>query len=311
MPERIEPMKSRLAQPDPGVPWEYEVKWDGYRAIAFCGDRFRLQGRRMNEVTPDFPELGELGKDAVARGHVLDGELIVFNEDGVPDFQLMQARRERQLQAHFMIFDLLWARGEDLRNLPYQARRAALEELRLEGSHWSVPERLDGSLGEVLAATDALGLEGVVAKDPESPYVSGRRSGYWVKVKHLRRQEFVVGGWLPGKGHRSGTLGALLLGYQDPGTRELRFAGRCGTGMDDERLRWLRRELEPGEKEAPFAAADLAEIPRDAVWAEPRIVVEVRFTQWTRDGRLRNPVFIGVRPDKAAAEVFREEAPTG
>lgn len=312
MPGPIDPMRSLLADPEPGTAWQYEVKWDGYRAIAFCGERFQLQGRQLNEITPEFPELVALGDDATARGLVLDGELVVFDGNGIPDFQLMQARRERRLQSQFLIFDLLWYRGRDLRQTAYESRREILEEQGLSGSNWSVPERLPGTLDEVLAATAALNLEGVVAKDPASPYVSGRRTGYWLKVKHLRRQEFVVGGWLPGKGHRSATFGALLLGYHDPSGGPLRFAGRVGTGLDDEQLRWFNEKFQ-GEfrDDSPFETGDLRRIPANARWVEPQVVVEVRFSQWTRDGLLRNPVFVGVRPDKTPTEVVREEVASG
>jgi bifunctional non-homologous end joining protein LigD len=310
MPESIEPMKARLDDPDEGVDWEFEVKWDGYRAIAFCGDALRLQGRRLNEIGPDFPEIKPLGQDRQARGLVLDGELVVSDENGRPDFQLMQSRRELQLEAHFMIFDLLWAEGHDLRTDPYRERRERLEGMGLAGPNWSVPDRLDGSLADVMEATAALGLEGVIAKDPDSPYVSGRRTGYWLKVKHLRRQEFVVGGWLPGKGHRADTLGSLLVGVSDGASDRLRFAGRIGTGMGDELLTELSTRLrESARPDSPFRDEDIAAIPSNAAWCEPRIVIEAKFTEWTRDGRLRNPVFLGFRPDKTPAEVVREETP--
>ena len=307
MPPTIEPMKARLEDPPSGSGWQFEIKWDGYRAIAFCGNRFRLQGRRLNRITADFPELAGLAEEANARGTILDGEIVVLDEGGRPDFQLMQSRRERGLLTHFMIFDLLWTDGRDLRSLPYTERRAELESLDLRGEHWSAPERIDATLEEALAATAELGLEGIVAKNPEGPYVEGKRSRYWLKVKHQRRQEFVIGGWLPGKGHRSSTLGALRVGYWY--AAEFRFAGRVGTGMDDRLLQELTIELEAGRIDSsPFAQEDLDVIPRDARWCPPGKVVEVRFTQWTREGRLRNPVFLGFRPDKSPAEVVREEA---
>lgn len=307
MPETIEPMKATLGAPGPGTDWQFEVKWDGYRAIAFCGMKFRLQGRRLNEIGPDFPEIAGLGEDPAAEGLILDGELVVFDEEGHPDFQLMQARRDLGLRANFLAFDLLWQKGRDLRESPYHVRRELLEGLGLAGPRWNVPDRIDASLEEALTATARLGLEGVVAKDPESPYVSGRRSRYWMKVKHRRRQEFVVGGWLPGKGHRSGTLGSLLVGYQEAGAG-LRFAGRVGTGLDDRLLARLSSELAALERsKSPFTPEDVSGLPRDARWCEPRMVIEVGFTQWTRDGRLRNPTYLGERPDKDPSEVVREE----
>ena len=308
MPPQIEPMKAHLGEPDKASRWQCEVKWDGYRAIAFCDQSLRLQGRRLNDITPSFPELGRLGEDKSARGTILDGELVVFDESGHPDFQLMQSRTERHLEATFLIFDLLWSGGVDLRPRPYEERREKLETLGIEGNRWSVPDRLAGEPSEVLAATSDLGLEGIVAKRPESAYLEGKRSRHWIKMKDAQRQEFVVGGWLPGKGHRSGTLGSLLLGYNEPGTSQLRFAGRVGTGFDDLLLSRIAADLErSSQRESPFEAADRAGIPSNARWARPDSVVEVRFTQWTRDGRVRNPVFLGFRPDKTPAEVVREE----
>lgn len=308
MPFPIEPMKARLGDPAPDRSWEYEVKWDGYRALAFCGDRFMLQGRRLNEIGHDFPEIQSLGEDARARGSILDGELVVTDEAGRPDFQLMQSRRERGLRARFMVFDLLWTDGADLRDRPYLERRDRLEALGLGGEAWSVPERIEASLEEALAATRDLGLEGVIAKDPASPYVEGRRSNFWLKVKHVRRQEFVVGGWLPGKGSRESTIGAVLVGYHDPDTDRLRYAGRVGSGMDDAQLGEFSMALKAEEVEdSPFRSQDRDRIPARAHWTRPERVIEVKFTEWTRDGSLRNPVYLGPRPDKDPDKVVREE----
>lgn len=291
----------------PGEDWHSEVKWDGYRAVAFCDGGLRLQGKRLNEITADFPELAGLGRSKAASGTVFDGELVVFDEDGRPDFQLMQSRRERNLAVSFVIFDLLWQGGEDLRTLPYEQRRERLEALAPEGDTWFTPDRLDGDPEDALAATAELGLEGIVLKRPGSPYVEGGRSRHWLKLKNVKRQEFLVGGWLPGKGHRRGTFGALLLGYRDR-TGSTRYAGRVGTGFDESLLRRIREELENLRRESsPFDPADRDLIPRDASWVEPLLVAEVRFTQWTRDGRLRNPSFLGLRPDADPAKVVREE----
>lgn len=309
MPQAITPMKARLGDPTPSVDWQFEVKWDGYRAIAFCDEEFRLQGRRLNRIDAEFPELAALGEDPRAAGLVLDGELVVFDQRSRPDFQLMQTRQETGALAEFLIFDLLWDRGRDLRSRTYLERREILEGKNLEGSQWSVPERMPGELREVLDATSQLGLEGVVAKDPAGPYVEDRRSEFWLKVKHSRRQEFVVGGWLPGKGHRSATIGSILVGYRDRHWPALRYAGRVGTGFDDRLLKDLRERLtSAATDEPPFLHDDLGEIPRNAIWSSPELVVEVRFSQWTRDGHLRAPVFLGFRPDKPPADVVREPA---
>lgn len=308
MPTTVEPMKAMLADPPQGEDWNLEVKWDGYRAIAFCDDRFRLQGRRLNDITSDFPEVGPIGFRDKHRRCILDGELVVLDAQGKPDFQLMQSRKKKQLEATYLVFDLLWLDDLDLRANSYAERREQLESIELEGSGWSLPERLDASLEQALAATAELGLEGVVAKDPASPYVEGSRSNYWIKVKHGHRQEFVVGGSTTGKGHRSDTLGALLLGYHEKGERDLRYAGRVGTGMGDELLTMIAGKLASLETDqSPFASEADHLIPKDVRWMRPELVVEVRFSNWTADGQLRHPVLIGLRPDKDPADVLKEE----
>jgi bifunctional non-homologous end joining protein LigD len=206
------------------------------------------------------------------------------------------------------MFDLLWLEGHSTLELPYRERRKLLDELRPEGASWQTPAAHEGDGAALLDATGRLGLEGVVAKRLDSVYEPGRRSRAWLKVKNHNSQEFVIGGWLPGKGARSTSLGALLIGYYEstaPDAR-LRYAGRVGTGLTENELRRLVGLLEPLRREpSPFSPAPRV---KDAVFVEPELVAEVRFTEWTRVGVVRAPAYQGLREDRDPRQVVREEA---
>jgi bifunctional non-homologous end joining protein LigD len=206
------------------------------------------------------------------------------------------------------MFDLLWLEGHSTLALPYRERRKLLDELGLHGPSWQTPAAHAGDGQALLDATKKLGLEGVVAKRLDSAYEPGRRSRAWLKVKNHNRQEFVVGGWLPGQGARSTSLGALLIGYYEstePDAR-LRYAGRVGTGLTESELRRLVELLEPLQRAtSPFTPAPRV---KDATFVEPELVVQVRFTEWTRVGVVRAPAYEGLREDKDPRDVVREEA---
>jgi bifunctional non-homologous end joining protein LigD len=204
-----------------------------------------------------------------------------------------------------LLFDVLHLEGASLLDRSYDERRAALERLGLQGDAWSVPPAFLGGGAAVLEATRAQGLEGVVAKRRTSPYLPGRRSDDWRKLKHVRRTSAVVAGWKPGEGGRAGRIGSLLLGQHGPAGLE--FAGHVGTGFSGATLAMLGRLLEPLRRDtAPFATPVPREHARTAVWVEPQVVVEVEYTEWTRDGRLRHPSYKGLRDDVPAEEVTRE-----
>src|SRR5207247_7154892 len=208
-----------------------------------------------------------------------------------------------------VIFDLLWLDGHSLMELAYEERRARLAELDLHGERWQAPDHVVGHGAEVLAASEAQGLEGVVAKRLDCPYEPGRRSAAWLKVKNVQRQEMVIAGWLPGEGRRRDRIGALLVGVREDGA--LRFAGRVGTGFTEAELDRLQGLLAPLErKTSPFDAAG-PKPPREAIFAEPRLVAEVEFREWTSAGVLRAPSYKGLRDDKPASEVVRETPPAG
>lgn len=318
MPEGIEPMKATLAKlPSDDASFGYEIKWDGVRAIAYCSwGRVRLESRNLREIGAQYPELRALGRQLGSRELVLDGEMVALDEDERPSFQLLQRRmhltseakirrRAEQVPVTYMVFDLLYAEGRLTMELPYEERRRLLEGLELAGPRWQTPAYHRGEGEALLAVSKARGLEGIVAKRLDSPYLPGRRTRAWLKVKNSRSQEVVIGGWVPGKGRRDEKIGALLAGYHDDQGR-LRYAGKVGTGFTEEDLRLLAERLEPlGSSESPFTGR---QPPRDAVYADPELVAEVEFSEWTAAGTLRHPSFKGLRTDKPAQEVVREEA---
>lgn len=308
----IEPMKA-VTGPVPGDSsgWIHEVKWDGIRAIvAITGGKVRITGSRCSEVTGLFPEIAPIGDRPELESSVLDGEMVVFDVDGRPSFSGIQQRLGRRLApvATLLLFDLLFHRGEDLRYLPWSKRRERLESLDLNGPTWRTPGFFTGEIPVTLAATAEQGLEGIVIKRMDSPYRSGNRSRSWLKLKNQRRQEFLLGGWVPGRHGREGSVGSLLLGYRDsPGGAgaPLRYAGRVGSGLSERELEELRRQLTGlARPDSPFAERVT---PRTAQFSEPELVGEVRFAEWTAEGHLRHPVWLGLRQDSDPADVVREE----
>jgi len=319
MPERILPMLAGAGDlPAREENWSFEVKWDGVRAIAYVKPgRLRLESRNLNEITEAYPEVRGLLRDLGMREAVFDGEIVAFGEDGRPSFERLQRRMHvtspsavRRLSAStpvvYAIFDLLYLDGHALMALPYQERRARLDGLGLGGPAWRVPAAHPGRGAALLEATRAQALEGVVAKRLDSRYEPGRRTGAWVKVKNVQRQELVIAGWLPGEGRRADRIGALLMGYRTEDGR-LRYAGRVGTGFTERTLNELGRRLKPLRRaDNPFDEAP--KLPRNAVFAEPDLVAEIEFREWTTEGVMRAPSFKGLREDKDALGVVREAA---
>jgi bifunctional non-homologous end joining protein LigD len=317
MPERILPMLAGAGElPAREETWSFEVKWDGVRAIAYVKPgRLRLESRNLNEITETYPEVRGILRDLGMREAVFDGEIVAFGDDGRPSFERLQRRINvssasavRRLSAStpvvYAIFDLLYLDGHSLMALPYEQRRARLEGLGVGGPAWRVPAVHPGRGRALLGATEAQGLEGVVAKRLDSRYEPGRRTGAWVKIKHVRRQELVICGWLPGEGRRADRIGALLMGYWTDDGR-LSYAGRVGTGFPERTLNELARTLAPLRRaDSPFDQAP--KLPRNAVFTEPDLVAEVEFREWTSEGVMRAPSFKGLRDDKAAIEVVRE-----
>jgi bifunctional non-homologous end joining protein LigD len=316
MPDTMVPMKATLADlPPDEEKWGFEIKWDGVRALAFAEPgRLRLLSRNEKDITGQYPEIAGLSRRLGSRKAVLDGELIAFDDDGRPSFQRLQPRmhvtseaeirrRRRQIPVTYVLFDVLYLDGRSLLDEPYEERRRELENLGLDGPSWQVPAYHRGEGAALREASRTQGLEGIIAKRLDSPYRPGKRTRDWLKIKNVRGQEVVIGGWLPGHGRRPGELGALLVGYYDDG--ELRYAGKVGTGFDATDLRLLRERLGPLERtSSPFTGR---QPEKGATFVEPELVCEVTFGEWTRAGTLRHPSYLGLREDKPATEVVREE----
>ncbi|NUP47711.1 MAG: DNA ligase [Catenulispora sp.] len=335
VPDTLRPMLAVLgpapADADPG--WTTEFKWDGIRALCRVeGGRARLRSRNGNDITDSYPELKALAKTVSSAQLLLDGEIIALDEAGRVSFSALQyrfgakgseaLRLSRTNPASYLIFDLLHLDGRSTLDLPYADRRELLESLELAGPHWQTPPAFpDTPVADVLAAARAAGLEGVVAKRLDSPYRPGLRSPDWRKVKITASQSTVIGGYTPLKGAGTAAgrpargIGALLLGVPDE-AGDLRYVGKVGSGFTEHDRRVLMESLaELTVSESPFedsrgaAGAGGAVDPADArvaTWVRPVVVAEVTFGEWTPKGRLRHPVFKGIRPDIDASEVARE-----
>ena len=279
--------------------WIWEEKYDGIRLIALKdGGRVRLLTRNDKDRTADFPDLAAALGALPAPTLVLDGEAVVFDAAGVSRFQLLQRRGAGISAPIYVAFDCLYARGRDLTREPLQARRAALEAEVREGPRLQIARRLAGDGLRAFAEARRRGLEGLIGKDPRAPYLPGVRSLAWRKVKVRAEEEFVVGGFTAPRGGRH-HLGALLVGAWDGGA--LRYAGKVGTGFTDATLTDLHRQLSSlVRRQSPFVDAPRA---RDVTWVEPRLVAQLGFTERTGDGRLRHPVYLGLREDKSAPDV--------
>jgi bifunctional non-homologous end joining protein LigD len=316
MPRSLRPMLAQLAKmPADEDRYGFEIKWDGVRALLYVArGRVTAQSRTGRDISLQFPEVQGLTASLGRRQAVFDSELVAFDEAGRPSFQTLQGRihlasealvreRMRTIPVTAMLFDLLHLSGRNTRGLAYEERRAGLEDLGLEGEGWQTPGYQAGEGGRLLAFSREKGLEGVVAKRLGSPYEPGRRGGSWLKVKNVQSQEVVIGGWLPGRGRRDGTIGALLVGYYEGD--ELRFAGKVGTGFGEEDLRMLAERLAPlRTEESPFVGR---QPERGSIFVEPKLVAEVEFGEWTRTGTMRHPSYKGLRTDKEAREVVREK----
>ena len=303
-----EPMLATLAREVPGGPgWLFEVKWDGYRAIADVrGGEATLTSRRGNDFTERFRVVARAIERAVRTPDcVLDGEVCALDERGRSSFSVMQQGSGPLV---YYAFDVLEIDGEELCDLPLRERRARLAQLvNPRGGLVTVPDAFEDGDALYDAAVEQ-GLEGVLAKKAESRYQPGRRTADWLKIKTHHEQEFVIAGYTQGQGRRSGRFGSLVLGVSEDG--ELRYVGNCGTGFSEAEIDRLLARLRPLERPTP-AFPSVPAMPKvkkgDVVWVEPELVCEVEFAEWTHDGRLRAPSYKGLREDKEPAEVRREE----
>jgi bifunctional non-homologous end joining protein LigD len=310
-----------LAGSVPPGEWIYEIKFDGYRALALRGSsEARLVSRNENELGGKFSEVMDSLSKLDVRDAVIDGEIVALDEKGRSSFQLLQAFQlgEKRPPIFFYAFDLLRLNGKDLRDSPIEERKAKLERL-LKGES---PEaiRYSASLGtdaeKLLAEASRFGLEGLIGKRVQSHYETGRRTGSWIKLKLHHEQEFVIGGYTNPAGSRS-HFGALLVGVYKG--QELKFSGKVGTGFDEKMLRTLVGMFEkipsktcpfvdlPEKRAGRYGQGVTAAEMKLCHWVEPELVCQVKFNEWTRDHRLRQPVFLGLREDKEPKKVVREE----
>jgi bifunctional non-homologous end joining protein LigD len=302
VPFRVAPMLATLVDEPFHLPgWVYEEKYDGFRFIAYKeGRAVTLLTRNMKDRTGEFPAVAGAIAALAAPTLVLDGEVVVRDEHGISRFQLLQRHLLGELAspAVFAVFDCLHVRGHDLQAAPLRERRRALEAEVGRRARLPLARRLPGDGFEAFAEARRRGLEGIVAKDPASPYLAGARSPAWRKVKVRAEEEFVVGGFTAPAGTRA-HFGALLVGAWDGGA--LRYAGKVGTGFTARSLADLRSRFAPLIR----AASPFADAPRErsVTWLEPRLVAQIGFTERTGDGRLRHPVFLGLRDDKPPREV--------
>ncbi|GGC78562.1 ATP-dependent DNA ligase [Tersicoccus solisilvae] len=306
-----------------GADWAFEMKWDGVRVIAtVTTDGVTLAARHGTDITATYPELAELADrldpDVLAAGPVvLDGEVVALGAGNRPDFGRLQNRmgltRPRDVTAamrrtpvHVMLFDVLHLGGQSLLRTPYRKRRTLLAEAVREGGHVHVPDAFDGDVEEAVEASQELKLEGVVAKKISSVYQPGQRARTWIKLKNQTHQEVVVIGWRAGRGGRTGGIGSVLVAVPDE-DGVLRYAGRVGSGLNDETLTRMARDFASATRTTPAAEGVPAADARDATWVRADRVAEVSYGELTRDHRLRHPVWRGWRPDKDPADVGWEK----
>jgi bifunctional non-homologous end joining protein LigD len=286
---------------DPG--WIFERKLDGVRCLAHRdgGGAVALVSRTDRDMSGDYPELVKALQAEPCRDFVVDGEVVAFGAPGVTSFSRLQRRHRERVPVFLYLFDVLRLDGEDLRELPLRERKARLRRaLRFDGAVRYTPHRNERG-EELFEEACRKGLEGVIAKRADSPY-RATRSSDWRKLKCHAEQELVIGGYTAPQGSRT-DFGALLVGYWEDSA--LRYAGKVGTGFGHDTLRDLGKRLRELERpDSPFA--DIKPIPRGTHWVAPELVGQIAFTEWTRDGRLRHPRFLGLRDDKPARDVVRE-----
>ncbi len=317
MPASLEPMMATLAdQPFSGPDWIFEPKWDGIRGLAFIENRtVRLMSRRGRNVTFQYPELAHMWTGVEASQAILDGEIVAYDERGLPDFHTLQQRmnlenpheiEQTQLRVPvaYQAFDLLYVDGRDVRSLPVIQRKALLRRILKQHNFLFYCDHIEEYGEAFYQAAVAQGLEGVVAKLKRSPYVSGRRTRSWLKIKAVQTLDCVIGGWTEGSGARK-SLGALVLGlYRADGA--LLYVTHSGSGFDESTLAQTLDLLTPIETDRrPFV--NEPDQPGQYHWVEPRYVCEVKYSNWTPDGHLRHPVFLRLRPDKAPEDCLMDE----
>jgi bifunctional non-homologous end joining protein LigD len=316
-------MKALRVPELPAGNWLYEMKFDGYRALAFkAGREVRLVSRNNKDFGDDYPLLLDALKSLRAKNFLIDGEIAALDSEGRSSFQLLQSYGIRKnIPLVCYAFDLLSLEGTDVRDEPLLGRRRLLAQLLKNApANIRFSEELQGTKEALLEIAHKFGLEGLVAKRLDSSYEPGRRSGAWVKVKITQQQEFVVGGYTPPEGSRM-YFGSLLVGYYGPDG--LLFAGRVGTGFSERVLAALYDGMQkikraacpfvnlPEKRRGRFGQGITPAMMKRCVWVEPVLVAQIKFTEWTLDDQLRQPVFLGLRSDKDRKRSFGNREPIG
>jgi bifunctional non-homologous end joining protein LigD len=321
LPDFVEPMKAQLVDSIRPGDWLYEIKFDGYRALALRGgNETRILSRNQKDLGKKFTKI----RDAIAaldvQDAIIDGEIVALDDKGRSSFQLLQGFDMGMVRPPivFYAFDLLQLNGKDLRGLAIEERKAKLAALlKRPPADIRYSASFTHDIDQLLSRVRELSLEGLIGKRAGSKYDS-KRSGAWIKIKLYQQGSFVIGGYTQPGGERK-HMGALLVGVHENG--KLKFAGRVGTGFSEKLLKSISVELnEIAVKACPFynlpatgrgldPGLTAAEMKR-CIWVKPSTVCEVKFTEWTRDDRLRQPVFLGLRDDKNASEVVREQVST-
>ncbi len=304
-PAEVRPMQAASAQaPFSSPEYIFEVKWDGIRCVLFrdADGGVRLQDRGLNDITAAVPEVAAAGK-RVPPGSVIDGELVATDTDGRPDYPRLRqrmaggARLRDEIPTAYLSFDALFMEGRPLVRQPVVRRRARLARSVVAGGHLFVPDHIEEDGVELFEACLERGLEGVMAKHRQSPYVPGQRSPFWLKVKAVKSDDFVVIGWMGEK-----PFDALVVGYHEDG--RLLPCGTVGGGYDEDSVRLLRERLvELAAVKTPLDGSPV--MLRPVHWVKPDLVVSIRYSEWSPDGTLRFPIFNGIRPEVHPAEAVR------
>src|SRR5690606_11898697 len=304
MPKKIAPMLCTLTRaPVDNDAYVYEVKWDGYRIIGYADDRgVRLASRSGLDYTKKYPLVAE-ALEKLGHEVIIDGEVIVENEAGKPDFDALQKYNGKRTPIRYCVFDLLWLDGNDLREQPLTARKELLEMLVKKDDRFLYSKSLaDGKALYQQMVND--NMEGVIAKRKDSKYVEGERGDSWLKIPTRKRQEFVIGGWA--ESDRSRAFKSLLFGAYEDG--KLKWIGRSGGGYKEKEMPEILKQLKAIERDtSPFANKVLDTKGAVVHWVEPKLVANFEFATWTQSGRIRKPAtFLGFRKDKDPKEVVRE-----
>lgn len=302
----VKPMLAKqVAQPFDNKDWIFEIKWDGYRAIAETGKTIKFYSRNGISFLDQFPVITEALRE-IKYSLILDGEIVAFNNEGKPDFQLLQHYDPEQSKLAYYIFDILNKEGKDLTGFALTERKAILQKTLKQNVHLRYSDHVVGTGIRMFHQIEKMKLEGLIAKKGSSSYTKGKRSGDWLKVKIQLGKEVVIAGFTQPRGSRK-YFGALVLGIYNG--KVLEYVGHAGTGFTDETLLEVYNRLKPLiNRTSPFKEKIITNMP--VTWVKPKVVCNVKFSNWTDDSSMRHPVFMGLRFDKEAHEVIREEIST-